>query len=385
MERIKRSCREKWEEKVERIGFRFHHTVEGLYWDESACYSFTAKEIDILENATAKLYKMCLRAAAHVIENRLYHKLGIPEKFVPLVENSWNADRPVIYGRFDLRYDGIGPPKLLEFNADTPTALFEASIVQWFWLKDIDKSKDQFNSIHEKLIDHWGYLNKYYHKDKLYFSCVADNIEDLTTVQYLRDCAIQAGFATDLVYIEDIGYDYDLQCFLDRHQRPIHNIFKLYPWEWMIHEEYGPLLLESQANILWTEPAWKMILSNKGILPILWQLFPGHENLLPSYFEEELPEGVLTEYVRKPKLSREGANIEIRSGNSVLISTDGDYGEEGYICQQFEALPDFDGNYPVIGSWIIGQQPAGIGIRESKSLITDNMSRFVPHFFTMNS
>jgi glutathionylspermidine synthase len=381
MERIKCCTREKWEEKMEGIGFQFHHTAEGLYWDESAYYLFTEKEIDELENATAKLYKMCLRAASHVIENKLYDKLGIPEDFVPLIENSWNTDHPVIYGRFDLRYDGINPPKLLEFNADTPTALFEASIAQWFWLQDIDASKDQFNSIHEKLIDYWSYLKKYYHKDKLYFSCVADNLEDLTTVQYLRDCAIQAGFVTDLVHIEDIGYDHDLKCFLDKHERPIRNIFKLYPWEWMIHEEYGPLLLESQGNTLWTEPAWKMILSNKAILPILWELFPGHENLLPSYFEEEVPAGILTEYVRKPKLSREGANIEICSGTRVLLSTEGDYGEEGCICQKFEALPAYDGNYPVIGSWIIGQQPAGIGIRESTSLITDNMSRFVPHMF----
>jgi glutathionylspermidine synthase len=36
-----------------------------------------------------------------------------------------------LYGRFDLAYRGDGPPKLLEYNADTPTALFEAAVVQW--------------------------------------------------------------------------------------------------------------------------------------------------------------------------------------------------------------------------------------------------------------
>lgn len=74
---------------------------------------------------------------------------------------SWNEEPPAIYGRFDLAYDGIHPPKLLEYNADTPTALLEASVVQWYWLQDVFPKDDQFNSIHEHLVAKWKELKDY--------------------------------------------------------------------------------------------------------------------------------------------------------------------------------------------------------------------------------
>jgi glutathionylspermidine synthase len=143
----------------------------------------------------------------------------------------------------------------------------------------------------------------------------------------------------------------------------------------MAGEEFGPNILTDRNLSYWIEPAWKMILSNKAILPILWDLYPGNcPWLLPAYFEP----GPLTDYVRKPILSREGANIDlVRSGNLVQ-QTGGEYGTEGHIYQQLFTLPDFDGKHPVLGSWIIGQEPAGMGIRESDNLVTDNLSRFIP-------
>ena len=90
-------------------------------------------------------------------------------------------------------------------------------------------------------------------------------------------------------------------------------------------------------------------------------------------------------YVKKPLLSREGANISIEARDGTQFKTGGDYGEEGFIYQVFAPLPNFGSSerplYPVIGSWIVGDMAAGIGIREAESLITDNTSRFVPHYF----
>jgi glutathionylspermidine synthase len=287
---------------------------------------------------------------------------------------SWNEDHPAIYGRFDLCFKN-GQIKLLEFNADTPTSLYEAGIVQWFWLQDFDKSKDQFNSIHEKLIDQWRYLKPYLHKGQLHFSCLKETLEDLTNVEYLRDCAMQAGITTQLIFIDDIGWDSHREIFVDMEGMPIKNLFKLYPWEWLVNEGFGNNILVDKNSIFFIEPAWKMILSNKAILPLLWQLYPNHPHLLAAYFGKEN----LTDYVKKPILSREGANINLAVNNNIVLQTDGEYGEEGYIYQDLFALPNFHGNYPVIGSWVIGQQPAGIGIREADNLITDNLSRFVPH------
>lgn len=264
---------------------------------------------------------------------------------------------------------------MLEFNADTPTSLYEAGIVQWFWLQDFDKNKDQFNSIHEKLIAYWKYLKVYLQPGKLHFTCLKETLEDLTNTEYMRDCAIQAGIETKLVFIDDIGWDEDTKQFLDLEDEPIKNIFKLYPWEWLAGEQFGANILGDTNKAFWIEPSWKMLLSNKALLPILWELNPACEYLLPAYFDDN----GMKDYVKKPILSREGANIEMVKHYGTIQQTGGEYGQEGYVYQQLFELPDFDDHYPVIGSWIIGQEAGGIGIRESNNLITDNKSRFVPH------
>ncbi len=375
MERVSCIVRNDWKKKVEEIGFGFH-TIDGTYWDESAYYQFSMNEVEELESATSELFDRCLDAVQHVIDHRLYSQFKIDPKFIPLIEDSWNNDAPSIYGRFDFVYDGKNPPKMLEFNADTPTSLFEAGVVQWYWLEDVMPSADQFNSIHEKLIAYWKYLIPYLNYGTLHFCCLKDNLEDLTTVEYLRDCAIQAGLETEFIYLEDVGWNDDTHRFVDMEDGNITNIFKLYPWEWLIDEDFSNNLLINPEQTCWMEPAWKMLLSNKAILPILWELFPDHPNLLEAYFEPKFSR----DFVRKPLFSREGENVSIYQNGNILSQTGGVYGAEGYIYQKYCELPNFPvNNYPVIGSWVIGCEPAGIGIRETNTLITDNLSRFVPH------
>ncbi len=373
MKRITTTPRNNWQSAVEELGFGFH-TTDVPYWDESVYYEMEMDEILLIEKATAELWELCLGAVQHVIDNGLYEKFGIPDWIVPQVEKSWTEDHPAIYGRFDLCYKN-GQVKLLEFNADTPTSLYEAGIVQWFWLQDFAKNNDQFNSIHEKLIAYWKYLQNYLNPGTLHFSCLKETLEDLTNTEYMRDCAIQAGLDTKLVFIDDIGWDDDTKQFLDLENQPIQNIFKLYPWEWLLKDAFGQQIPEDSNRAFWIEPAWKMILSNKAILPILWELYPDCPYLLPAYFEE----GKLADYVKKPIFSREGANIDLVMKNLSLQKTEGIYGAEGFIYQELFTLPNFSGHYPVIGSWIIGQEPAGMGIREADNLVTDNLSRFVPH------
>jgi glutathionylspermidine synthase len=374
MKRHPVEVRTDWKAKVERLGFNYHTLDGATYWDESTYYSFTYHQIDILEMATRALYRMCLEAVDYVIKNNLLPAFSIPEKFAPLIKASWYNETPSIYGRFDLSWNGdeTMPPKMLEFNADTPTSLFEASVVQWFWLKELNPKGDQFNSIHEKLVAWWKKIRPFLRAQPLYFSCLDEFPEDYVNVSYLQDCACQAGIPTRFISVHDIGLKRTM--FTDLNDKKIHNIFKLYPWEWMMNEEFGDFLLK--AETVWIEPPWKMLLSNKAILPVLWKLFPGHPNLLECYFNNP---GPMKSYAIKPLLSREGANVTLVENESVLQATAGEYGEEGFVYQQLQKLPCFDGNFPVIGSWLIGGKPAGVGIRETTSLVTDNFSRFVPH------
>ena len=372
MERLAVAPRPDWSAKLEAMGFSFH-SADGGYWDESACYRFTPDEIDELEAAAAELHRLALEAVASVIDTRRYAQLRIPEAVIPLIESSWQKNEPTLYGRFDLAYDGTQPPKLLEYNADTPTSVLEAAVAQWQWLEETGKP-DQFNSLHEKLIERWRALSRGWPAaSTVHFSCIKDNDEDRVTVEYLRDTAMQAGLLTEFVYIEDIGWDG--VNFVDLAFRPVRHWFKLYPWEWLGNEAFSPHL--RQANLQFIEPPWKAILSNKALLAILWELFPRHPNLLPAYFEP-LPSS--ERQVAKPFYSREGANIRA-SGPGLKQWTSGPYGAEGTVYQQWTPLPVFDGRYPVIGAWIVGDQPAGIGIREDAGPITTNSSRFIPHFF----
>lgn len=375
MKRVPISPRKNWQHKVEEIGFSYHSTGS-QYWQENAYYHFTLKEIEVLETASNELHEMCLHAVQHIIDNDLFDEFKIPENMRGIIRSSWDNDYPSIYGRFDLLYDGHNPPKLLEYNADTPTSLFESAVVQWFWLEETFPNADQFNSIHDRLLAKWKELKQYLHNGTLYFAAVEDSQEDLVTVEYLRDCAEQAGIKTAFIPIGDIGWEEFTQQFVDMEMNGIKNCFKLYPWEWMAHEEFAEPLVNTHAQVYWMEPAWKILLSNKAILALLWELFPNHPNLLPAYFSAEKLNG---NFVKKPFFSREGANITIVENNTMKEFSDGDYGEEGYVFQQYYKLQNHFGPLPVIGSWMIDGESAGIGIRESEGLITNNHSRFIPH------
>jgi glutathionylspermidine synthase len=368
-------ARPDWQAKVESVGLR-HHTPSGEpYWHEDAHYTFTLSEVNRIEEATRDLHALCVEAAEVVIRDRRYAELCIPASAVPLIESSWEMDAPSLYGRFDLSYDGTGSPKLLEYNADTPTSLVEAAVAQWYWLEECFPADDQFNRIHEALVETWRGLRPYLLSPRIHFACMAD-AEDEATIAYLRDTAQQAGLETVQLTVDEIGWNG--ADWLDVDDAPIRAAFKLYPWEWMVHEQFAPHLLTTRERVQWIEPAWKMILSNKGILPILWELNPGHPNLLPAY-RDDLLFGEADAYVIKPLLSREGANVRIVSPWHPEAQTGGDYGEEGHIYQEYAPLPEFGGARPVIGSWVIGGEAAGMGIRESDGPITDNLSRFVPH------
>jgi len=372
MRRESQVPRANWRERCEEAGFSFH-SMGGTYWDESACYAFGAGEIDRIEEVTADLHRLCLEAAEAVVRERRFGEFAIPPRFHDLVADSWKRAEPSLYGRFDFSWDGESEPKLLEYNADTPTALLEASVAQWHWLEDTHGEADQFNSLHEKLIERWKAIGERLGARTLHLSAMKESEEDTGTVEYLRDCALQAGLDARPLAIEDIGWNGER--FVDLDEAPVEVLFKLYPWEWLIRDEYGEHLLARPAAML--EPAWKMLLSNKALLAILWERNYGHPNLLPTYFT---PQRFGADFVKKPLLSREGANVMIRSRGVVRMQP-GEYGAEGFVYQGVAPLPEFGGRFPVIGSWIVGDEPAGLGIREDDSPITRNSSRFVPHYF----
>jgi glutathionylspermidine synthase len=370
MERMRTTPRPDFARRVEAQGLSFH-AREG-YWSENACYRLTPAEVDVLETTTGELLALYGEALDRAIAQGRLGELAVPEQFQAALADSWRRRAPSLYGRFDLAYDGLTPPKLLEYNADTPTSLLESAVIQWTWREDLCPGADQFNSIHERLIAAWSAFPG---AAAVTVACLADNEEDWVCCAYLLDTLLQAGRSGAVVEIADIGWDPQRRTFVDDRDAPVEQLFKLYPWEWLMREEFGPHLLECHTSFI--EPMYKAACSSKGMLPLLWEYFPGHPNLLAAYREP----GQLASFARKPILSREGQNVTLIEAGATLAQADGAYGAEGWVYQALCPLPAFDGAHPVIGSWVVAGEPAGIGIRESTGLITNDQSHFVPHWF----
>ena len=403
MDRVRITPRADWVANVEALGFDWH-TAQGpdgpsIYWDESAYWRLTAAEVDVLEEATNELHTMCVAAAESAIVRKLLPHFGFNAATIALIEDSWyrhDEDQPSLYGRFDLAYvGGDAAPKLLEYNADTPTSLYEASVVQWTWLEEVFPEQDQFNSLHEGLVAAWVKAGDNIVDGNLHFTCVMPHAEDEGTLRYMLDTAIEAGLAGKIVAAAEIGWavpegaaenSFDGQ-FVDASDTAMTALFKILPWDWLLADRYGERLmhLAQRRKLTVIEPAWKMVMANKAILAVLWELYPDHPNLLPTFPDRRaFPPGARV--VAKPLLGREGANISIATlgengavTGEPLASVPGAYGDEGYIYQAYTPLAAADGVNAVIGSWVIDGVSRGIGIREDNGLITGNRSRFVPH------
>lgn len=342
------------------------------FYDESAAYVFNTDQIETLYDATAELERIVGIAVDHVIAQNRFADLGIPKNLANYAAETRKRGDPSIYGRMDLAYDGINPPKLLEYNADTPTALFEAAVLQWEWLKATHPSDDQYNSLHEALIANWASLRTISNHNRLTLIGMLDEDDDRATVAYMEDVAHQAGWLTVPTDIADLGFDG--RGFVDGEGLYVEAMFKLYPWDWMAREDFFADLVKLDTPVM--ETPWRAIAASKGILPILWELFPDHPNLLPASFRDHPGQGPR---VSKPMFGREGADITFIDVAGAPDSVEGGYGDQQRIYQAYYPLPVFDGWHAVVGSWVIGGEPCGIGVREDRGPVTGPSAKFRPH------
>ncbi|MTH79856.1 glutathionylspermidine synthase family protein [Paracoccus aestuariivivens] len=393
-----------WRDEAEKLGFTFADMAGEPYWDETSAYQFTLREIEEdIEAPSNELHAMCREAVATAVRDEEWlRRLAIPDEHHDFIAASWSRGEPELYGRLDLSYDGKGPAKLLEYNADTPTSLYESASFQWLWFEQqqalgvLAADADQFNGIHEALVDRFAAI--FAPAEDVHFTADAQNPEDYATVETLAWAAREAGLGAHFTDLAQIGLTEDDQ-FADDQSRVIGALFKLYPWEDMLRDDFAPFLQSSGTRFV--EPPWKAVLSNKGIMALLWQLFPGHPNLLPAFFHDDIRDALSggapaqqiakafevaqpqlsNGYVTKPIFSREGAGITIyEAGQATAQTQDDTYSHHPLIAQALAPLPVYDGFHPVIGSWIVGETCCGIGLREDRSRITHNLSRFKPSF-----
>ena len=404
MERRDLPERPGWRDEAERLGFTFADMHGAPYWDETSAYAFTLAEVeDRIEDPATELHALVREAVDRIVSTEaLMDRMGIPPGFRDLVAQSWRAGEPELYGRMDLAYDGQGPAKLLEYNADTPTSLYESASFQWLWLEQqieagvLAEGTDQFNGIHEALVERFAEIAE--SGSDVHFAAMADAPEDYATVEAMAWAAREAGLGAHYTDLQAIGLT-DQGQFADGEDRVIGTLFKLYPWEDLFGDDFAAHLGPSGVRMI--EPAWKALVSNKAILPVLWQIAPDHPNLLPAFFLDDVADALAGRgaakapgfdavadqlakgHVTKPIFSREGAGVRIHEAGQVLeASADRAYDGHPMIVQGYAPLPVMGGFRPVIGAWIVGETCVGMGIREDASRITQDLSRFKPHLIT---
>ena len=376
MKRLEIAPRPDWKARVEALGYEMELGDAAPFWNESACWALSPAEIETLSAAGTEVLSLLMTAADRVVKDRLWPLLGIPPEQARVIEASWNRRDASLYGRFDIAWNGQGPPKFLEYNAETPASLFEASVVQWTWFEECASAlggMDQFNGIHEALVEQWRLLRLRLKGDALHLTCLVPHLEDEAVVAYIEAAALEAGWRTKLLPIDQLGFVDG--GFVDLEDQPIETIFKMYPWNWMFRDMAA--MTFDAARPAWIEPAWRCLLDNKGIWAVAWDMFPHHPNLLESHTDPAVFGA--RRHVSKAMFAWEGANIVIREAGRVIEQTSGEFGAEGSIYQDYSPLADANA---VLGLWMVGDAPVGLGIREGDGLITTHNARFVPHFVT---
>lgn len=352
--------------------------VESSNWRENACYSLTTREADTIAEATRDLHAMCLDTAGDIIKSGNYHDdLGIPAAAIPTIERSWHRGDPSLYGRFDLAFDGVNPPKMIEYNADFADQLLESSVLQYHWAVANNKPM-YFNNIHGDLIHRWNEIKGQLGITMLHMTADFREAENVQTMDYMRQAAEEAGLTVGVIDIANIGWDDDQKKFYDTaNNQDIDHLFKLYAWNAMVSEDFGANLIADPEPVHVIEPSWKMLLTSKAFMTELWKRHEDHPNLLPT-FRTVAPFG--TTFVKKPVWGAGGKDVEIHIDSVRGRGANSFKHGEGFIYQQYQPLPVMDGHFVLTCAWVVGNNPSGIGIREQQGNVVNGQSIFVPHY-----
>ena len=375
---------------LESLGFVWHTDSDESSYITDALVVISEGEAEAYYEATNTLYDMYVEAAEHVVENNLFHEIGIPFNLVDMIKESWENDvHWHLYGRFDLAGGLDGKPiKLLEFNADTPTALFETAIIQWAMLKKNGlEEESQFNALYESLVDNFKRLvtleedvstfEERYDGWNFLFTSVKGNSEEENTVRLLQHIATEAGFQTEFAYIDDIEFSVEDGIFYENKNYELW--FKLIPWEDIALEESDLAMLltniiKNQKAIIFN-PAYTLLFQSKGLLKILWDLYPNHPLLLESSFEPLQGK----KQVQKPVFGREGGSISILDEEANDIeSVEGDYDSHKMVYQAYTELATDTQGLSYQAGVFYAYEACGLGFRKGGKIL-DNMSKFVGH------
>lgn len=391
-----RTCpiRPDWPAKCVEAGFHYHTSeafpewdfAQQPYWMEGHYFSLTESEANTLAKAAYDLHELAMEAAEYIVTDAdrlkaFIHAAGLPEEAAKLIVHSWMSAPPSIYGRFDLAWNPErGTPQLLEYNADTPTGMCE-QMAQQMWGDDVFPGEDQFAALDDALMNTFMRQSETLKSLHIAVSSFDEGGEDAANALYYGDRAREAGLRVTTTILEFISFDERTKRWLDHEGTPIDSLYHVYPMEYMLGESAGPNMWMYPDAVNWLEPVWKVLLSNKYILPIMHQLNPKNPLILPAYLDGPHD---LTDYVTKPLRGREGENVTVFENNQQIAVTRGTVGHDNVVYQKkadFATFGEQGEHHPEFGVWLVDGQPAALGIREPSPgrTVLSYWSRFIPH------
>jgi glutathionylspermidine synthase len=308
----------------------------------------------------------------YIVRENRWARLGFTDEAARVLCSSLERGDPELLGRFDFLMDEKGQPRLVEFNADNALSLVETAVLQREWQLAVMPEYGQFNNLHSSLLEAWRRSGV----QRVHCAWRPRHPEVEGTARYMARVIREAGLEAEMTAMHSIGWHRRRAAFVDAAGRDIECCWKIYPWEWMLQEPFARHISVSRCRFV--EPAWRLLSGHKGLLSVLWELFPDHPALLPC--SDEPPSHGMA-WVAKPVLGREGSNITIHRDGHPPEKTGGEFAGQRCVYQEFVSSPVQDGFLPQLGVWLAGRDPVALGIRETRGRIITGDSPFVPHVF----
>lgn len=356
------------------------------------------------------LFKTASLLQSKNIDDDILQLLGFPEVLNSFLRYQMPLAKTVIG-----RIDSIETPeghKIMEFNSDTPTFIYECFKVNGLICKhhgyydpNENKEKQLKSAIRSSILSAYRHL-KTKHAPNIVFTAHDENIEDKQTVLYLKDLS---GFPSQFVPLEELVIKKGIGLF-DQKGKRIDVLYRqTFPIELLIqdvdkmtNEHIGLQLTELvvQNKLAIINPPSAFLLQSKAILAVIWGLheerspyFSSEEHewieryFLPTYLEPDTFLKNKDKYVQKPVFGREGDTVRIFDGNGSIIDQDKHKSYDNYVSvyQKHVSLPKMtfqshkgvQEGYRMTGTFIINGKPSAFGYRIGNA-ITDNLSYFLP-------
>lgn len=353
--------------------------------------AITSAEAQIFADSVRSLYQMLSYTARYVAQNNRWADLGIPPEAVRLMSYSIREEEHLhLIGRFDFAGGVDGSPlKFLEFNADTFSLLPETVRLQPKLTEQLQQGPVPASyQTYEHLVAGFRAILKQHPQRAASLLLTGMGYpEDTMNLNLIGEAAREAGFeVVQQIDLPNVIFSPDDGVFVElgpeRFQK-FEFVFKMIPWDFIVFEE--PDLLDLLTEIICNKlaivinPPCSMMLQSKGMLPLLYELYPNADLLLPAYFEEDKLDGRVA-YVGKPMFGRMGENIEAYDNKGeMLLENEGDYGEFPYVYQQWASMDEDSRGYIYQPSVYWVMRDSGICFRRQEGIIIDDDASFVPH------